>query len=68
MNSMLLLSQFVGGAVRVWLDVAFVGFVMVALLFRSERVQFWALFQFGCGVWALSTIVPSLVVFFMNFP
>ncbi len=68
MNSMFLLSQFVGGATRVWLDVAFVAVVIVALLFRSERIQFWALFRFGCGVWALSTIAPSLVVFLMESP
>ena len=59
MNSMMMLGQLVGGAVRVWLDVAFVAGVMLALLFRPERVRSWSLFQFGCGVWALSTIAPS---------
>ena len=68
MNSMMLLSQVLGGAVRVWLDVAFVGGVMLALLYRPERVRNWSLFQFGCGVWALSTIAPSLVVFLVNSP
>ena len=62
MNSMMWLSQALGGAVRVWLDVAFVAGVMVALLFRPERVRSWSLFQFGCGVWALSAIAPSFVV------
>lgn len=66
MNSMMMLGQLVGGAVRVWLDVAFLAGVMLALLYRPERVRSWSLFQFGCGVWALSTIAPSLVVFLVD--
>jgi hypothetical protein len=68
MNSMMWLSQALGGAARVWLDVAFVAGVILALLFRPERVRSWSLFQFGCGDWALSTIAPSLVVFLLDSP
>jgi hypothetical protein len=53
---------------RPTLDVALVAGVMFVLLFRPERVRSWSLFQFGCGVWALSTIAPSLVVFLVDSP
>lgn len=61
MNSMMWLSQALGGAVRVWLDVAFVAGVMLALLFRSDRVWNWSLFQFRCGVRQLESSDDSLL-------
>ena len=63
MNSAMLLGQLLGGAARVWLDVALVAAVMLAIIFRPERIRNVSLFQFGCGLWALSNIAPNLVVF-----
>lgn len=63
MNSMMLLGQLLGGANRVWLDVALVAGVMLAITLRPERIRNLSLFQLGCGLWALSNIAPNLVVF-----
>ena len=68
MNSMMFLGQLLGGAVRVWLDVALVAGIMLAIIFRPERIRSLSLFQFGCGLWALSNIAPNLVVFLVESP
>ena len=66
MNAMMYLSQLFGGMTKVWLEVTFLLCLFGILVFKSERISNQGLFRAAWTLFALSIIIPSCMMFFLD--
>lgn len=57
------LTQLLGGMTQLWPNVTFIVCVFAILIFKPERIAKSSLFWFGCLLFALSLVAPTINMF-----